>query len=606
MRQSESQTSQRPFAAPRPAEPVVSQLVAELGELTSELRSLEANDLEKAVDAFLRVPRSGTGFPAVRPNDCRRITYSFRDYLRAHRDRFQLGDPLIPPVFFEQLDRFAASDIRSYPNEMVQLDLVRIEALVLCGRNEAALALSAPMGERPYLFENDFFALSRLFELDTLARLNLGQHAEVNAVALGRLLLLVRVRPRQLRRLFRRFFPMLATSSIFSWQYSRAEWVVRSAARLCLAQRLRRGGAKLGLRVAAWPAVLAASWTLRYMAWRKWPLQLQVLDGSFVRRTQGRITLAGIRDWVRNRRATGPVLVTRAMGGLGDIVMMTPGLRALAERTGQPVHFATKRQFFPLLEHNPGIKLLDIDKVIDIQQFRRWVNLSLCPAARYESRVTPKIRRGRVELFAGAMGIKRQALDRYGWRPVCTLSAEQLQAKARYRAEFQRDGLPIIGVQPFSRESYRNYPMIFKAMQDLAGRARIVYFHSTAVPAEEHPNMIQVNGRPIAETLAAIAACDYFVSVDSAFLHVAAAFNIPALSIFGPIDGSMRTGHHPRSIVIGAPSGFVCAPCWRNEDTPCYLSGGQVSVCLSSIPMKEVVDGVVRLMHMYPQIAQAT
>ena len=589
----------RTAAASRTAELAVSRLAAELGGLAGELRSLEANALEKAVDAFLRV-RSGTGFPAVRPRDCRKITEGFREYLTEHRDRFQLGDPLIPPAFFEQLDRFAASDIRSYPNEVVQLDLVRIEALVLCGRNRDALSLSAPLGERPYLFESDFSSLSKLFELDTLARLNLGLHTEVMAVALGRLLLLVRMQPRKPRALFRRFFPMLATASILTRQYSRAELMVRSAARLCLARRLRRGWAAWRLRALEWPAALAAGWALRYMAWRRWPLQLQVLDGKFMRPRQRRVTLAGIRAWLSGERRPATVLVTRAMGGVGDIMMMTPGLRALAARTGKPVDFATKRQYFPLLENNPDVRLLDIDQVIDIGGYRRWVNLSQCPAGRYESSRVPKVDKGRVELFARAMGVSRRQLDQHGWQPVFVLSPEQERQRDAFRAEFGARGLPIIGIQPYSRDTYKNTPGLVEAIPRLVVQARVVVFHTTEVPLKAQANLSQFHGRPLAETLAALAACDYFIGVDTAFFHVAAALATPSVGIFGPTDGQLFSLHHPCVELITANEHFPCAPCWRNEDLPCYLTHSQVSVCLSSITPDSIQRAIQKLMEAHP------
>jgi hypothetical protein len=36
-------------------------------------------------------------------------------------------------------------------------------------------------------------------------------------------------------------------------------------------------------------------------------------------------------------------------------------------------------------------------------------------------------------------------------------------------------------------------------------------------------------------------------------------------------------------------------PSWRNQATPCMLSGGMTSQCLESLPPDAVIDAVMRL-----------
>ena len=97
-----------------------------------------------------------------------------------------------------------------------------------------------------------------------------------------------------------------------------------------------------------------------------------------------------------------------------------------------------------------------------------------------------------------------------------------------------------------------------------------------------------------------IAACDYIVSVDSAFYHLGAAFGIPTLGIYGPTDGEIRSVHHPKYMLVPTPEPYPCAPCWRNEDTPCYLTKLPISACLNSIPADSIVESFRSLMEKYP------
>jgi ADP-heptose:LPS heptosyltransferase len=564
--------------------------------------SAELKQLQTAIRIFKRTPPTSGGFPGVRPRDCRKVTEGLREYLERHHRLFANHDPVVPEQFLELMDRFADSDIRAYPNEYAQLELVRIEALILAGRDDDAIALSAPAAARPYLVEDDPSSLSKLFQLDIQARFNSGRHAEVEAVAMGRLLFLTRVQPHAARQLFTRFFPMIATTRVFATQHRLAESLVRFAARFRLYLLLRKKRQVLFLRGLEWPLRWIGIWTLRYLASRRQSLRLQVLDGPLTpppRKPGFAMRLAGLLGFRSD--SAGDILVTRAMGGLGDIIMMTPGLKALAKRIGRPVHFATKRQFFPLLENNPDVRLIDVDEIIEVHGYRRWVNLSLCPAGRYESRRVPKVKKGRVELFARAMGIRKRSLDQSGSKPVFHLSGEQLRQRELYRAQFRAGMLPVIAVQPFSRDSYKNCPGLLDAVTELAEKARIVLLHTSPVPVPAHPNIIQLHGRPMRDTFAAIAACDYFVSVDSGFFHVAAALEIPSAGIFGPTDARIVSRHHPCAVLIEAPDGFVCSPCWRNEDLPCKLTGGQISVCLSSISAGEILAGIERLVTQYPR-----
>lgn len=127
------------------------------------------------------------------------------------------------------------------------------------------------------------------------------------------------------------------------------------------------------------------------------------------------------RDQARKRQGQRGVLVTRAMGGLGDLLMMTPGLHALARRhRNERVTFAIPLGFHSLFAGDPAFDLVDIeDRSLTPDGFRAWHDLTDCPASRVESRTAPNVTRSRIELFAEGMGISPHELDRAGRRPRC-------------------------------------------------------------------------------------------------------------------------------------------------------------------------------------------
>jgi ADP-heptose:LPS heptosyltransferase len=180
------------------------------------------------------------------------------------------------------------------------------------------------------------------------------------------------------------------------------------------------------------------------------------------------------------------------------------------------------------------------------------------------------------------------------------MTPDRTRLRETYRAGFSRPALPIIGVQPYSRETYRNAPALLAAIGLLAQRASVVVFHSTPVEIPSHPNVVLLHGQPLEQTLAAIAACDYFISVDSGLFHVAAAFEIPTLGIFGPTDGKIVSRHHPCATVLDAPTELACKPCWRSEDRACHLTSGQTSACLASIRPDAILAAVEQLMRRHP------
>jgi ADP-heptose:LPS heptosyltransferase len=307
-----------------------------------------------------------------------------------------------------------------------------------------------------------------------------------------------------------------------------------------------------------------------------------------------------LRRWARPRQTlrTRRVLVTRAMGGLGDVLTMTPGLQALARRSpGMVIDFAIPQSFHGLLDGLEGVRLLDINAdTIDVTHYHRWVNLTDCPAGRVEAHEFPNVRHNRIEIFARAMGISRRRLARHaGFLPFYRVSPQE-QAWARQTlAEINPRGLPVIGVQPFAADSYRNWPHMQALVARLAGHALVLVFHHEAFEGFEGTNVVKLV-RPLRQSVALLAQCERAVVLDSSFLHFAAALGLPAVAVFGAISGRVRTRDYPKVHMIApAKQEFPCYPCWRHEHKPCHLTNGRESICLRSIEVERVVDALQTL-----------
>jgi hypothetical protein len=277
------------------------------------------------------------------------------------------------------------------------------------------------------------------------------------------------------------------------------------------------------------------------------------------------------------------VLVTRAMGGVGDLLMMTPGLRALRERNGEPVNLAVPRRYFGLFAGNDDVRLLDIHGELDHSQYAYWHNLTECPAARVESRTAPLVGRNRIELFALSLGIRGRRLRRMDRRPRYSLTDGDHERQRRFFESHGLAGRQVIAVQLRSDEPYRDYPHMDALVRDLARERAVIAFAERRPPGFDGGAAVVVEGCPLREAFAIAAGCAAIVAPDSAFVHLAAALAIPCVAIYGPTDGRVRTAAYPLCRTVDARRALPCVPCWRNDDIPCRLTGMRASVCLGVV-----------------------
>jgi len=285
------------------------------------------------------------------------------------------------------------------------------------------------------------------------------------------------------------------------------------------------------------------------------------------------------------------ILVKRTTGGIGDLVMATAGIEALKEKfPNKKLHVAVNKNLHPVLENNPYIDhVLDINQPINAKIYHMIFDISH-PCARYEVarlRARKPVEKNRVEIYAEALGSREIIKD---LKPRIHFTEEELKEGKKFLLE---NGLnpnkKTIAIATNSTELYRdwpeeNYTVLFEALKD---KFNIAIFHKER--KNFYPGIIDARGLPLRKAISTMATCDGLITVDTGYLHIAAALNIPTVALFGPIDYKARCKGYKNTTVI--VSNLDCIPCWRNGTTKCKHTGlvKSYSRCMENIHVKQVI-----------------
>lgn len=333
----------------------------------------------------------------------------------------------------------------------------------------------------------------------------------------------------------------------------------------------------------------------RHAGWSPIARLLEKCDnGSAYVRQYGTHTPGG-RDASRDRPTIDAMLVTRAMGGIGDFLMMTPGLHALRTMRSRPIVLAIPRRFFPIFDGNDDVEVRDIEEDFDPGAYAEWFNLTDCPAARVESRTAPAVATNRITLFARGLGITGGRLRTMDRRPRYVVSETEVKWRDRFFADRQIRSRFVVGVQARTDETYRDLPHMRQVVEALARHASVIVFGTVFPEGTGHPDVTEIVGLDLRQSFALAGGCDVLVTPDSAFFHLAGALDLPCVGLFGPTDGRVRGQDYPRARIVDARKMLPCVPCWRNEVTPCALTGLRLSACLGEIAPADVVAAMREL-----------
>jgi heptosyltransferase-2 len=315
---------------------------------------------------------------------------------------------------------------------------------------------------------------------------------------------------------------------------------------------------------------------------------------------------------------------------LGDVVLTTPLLRALAVRHG-PVDVVTTPAAAPLLDTHPAVRqVIRYDKRGADRGWGGFTTLARrLREAHYEVAYVPH-RSLRSALLALWARVPRRVGFRDGWRSLYTeskvrpvgghevdrllalagdarairtpsigLTAADHGAAAAF-VEAEELGSDVVALAPGSLWGTKRWPHFAALAGRLAGSHAIAVVGGPgdeALAAAIVDGVRSAGGRAangcgkltLRESAALLARCRLLVTNDSAPLHFAQAVGTPTVAVFGPTVPAFGFGPlHPGDRVAGVTD-LACRPCSRHGPAVCPLGHHR---CMRDLPVERVIAAI--------------
>lgn len=278
---------------------------------------------------------------------------------------------------------------------------------------------------------------------------------------------------------------------------------------------------------------------------------------------------------VVSRGGVGKVCVVRRVGGIGDVLMVTPALRQLKKDFPSlhityaiDMHTTGNNVYYELMKNAPFVDSLVDARFVQHGSYDAVVDVSsVC--LRFERSDLPPI--NRVDLFGRAMGV-RHISDRCSWyKPL----GQELAIADLLYAPHKALGKRIVVLHTASMEEKRCWPIekyVSLVERALVDKFPVVFvaldFNNKLGSWSKYSNCIDASNTNVREMSALISEADFFVGPDSGPMHIAGAVGTKSFVIFGSVPPAARINYYPthEGIVL---KGLSCLGCWYK---PCPYS----------------------------------
>ena len=304
----------------------------------------------------------------------------------------------------------------------------------------------------------------------------------------------------------------------------------------------------------------------------------------------------------------GKTLLTLRSGGIGDLLFMTPAFKHIKEKYKDcKIMAAAGFSYKDVLFNNPHI-----DELYSMPFSTRILDMAdyhLMFEGLIENNVLAQSINA-YDLFTEAFKIKSSELTREEKQPIIVLKDEETDGAQDFLIKHLGTKKLLVGMQIETSTERRTFP------HEKTIRLMKVLF-------EEDFNIVVFGGmrqRPLAESfsmelkkfhedkrvvflpltnltlrhnIAIASLVDIHINPDSAFVHIAAAFNIPQIGIYGPFPSKVRMFHFSNAIGLNAE--VACAPCFKHGYWACEK--GFPSPCFSVIDVDAILEAMDFLLN---------
>lgn len=277
----------------------------------------------------------------------------------------------------------------------------------------------------------------------------------------------------------------------------------------------------------------------------------------------------------------GKRLVVWRTGGFGDLLFVSSLIHHLKRKyPAAKINVATSKRFHDVWEGNPDISGLSSPGVLPIPlKFLLGHDYQLKFEGTIENDTDPN-QLPAVERFAQEAGVELASPELLPYYPGAFSSFNTARNKLRKHG-LELKPMEYGCIQFKSSSIVRDWR--YTRMIELADRLAEKYdmpilvmgndfYHDQIMEAGGkyremkgepiHPKALDItpNNLRFLYSSALIARAKFVVTVDSALVHVAAATNTPAVSLYGPFPGQIRTKYYPRNITLEKPGSCLTFP----------------------------------------------